>query len=211
MLENVVEEYGWESNNKTTAHGYIIPEVVSILKNLGSKKVLDLGCGNGALCSVLNQKGFDVAGVEHDVEGFKIASFSNPDINFYNLGVQNPATDVVEQEGLFDTVVSTEVIEHLFSPHFLPKFASQVLAKDGYLIVTTPYHGYLKNLVLSLTNKWDHHFTALWHGGHIKFWSKNTITQLLNENGFSVVSFSGIGRFPYMWKSMVIVAKLDNK
>jgi len=43
-------------------------------------------------------------------------------------------------------------------------------------------------------------------GGHIKFWSRKTITQLLSENGFEVTEFSGVGRFPYLWKSMVIVA-----
>ena len=210
MSENMVEQYGWESSSETCAHGYITPEVVAILKRFSSRKVLDLGCGNGALCSILSNEGFEVSGVEYDVEGFQIASSSNPNINFYNLGVQDSPSDLVEREGLFDAVVSTEVIEHLFSPHLLPIFASQVLSHDGYLIITTPYHGYFKNLVLSILNKWDTHFTALWHGGHIKFWSRKTITELLKENGFSVVAFSGVGRFPYLWKSMVIVAKMHN-
>jgi hypothetical protein len=103
--------------------------------------------------------------------------------------------------------VSTEVVEHLFSPDALPIYASQVLKEKGYLILTTPYHGYLKNLGLSIFNKWDFHHTALWHGGHIKFWSRATLTQLLEQNGFKVVRFSGVGRVPYAWKSMVIVAQ----
>ena len=104
-------------------------------------------------------------------------------------------------------MVSTEVIEHLFSPHLLPVFARGMLAPGGVLILTTPYHGYLKNLLLSLFGKWDHHHTALWHGGHVKFWSRATLSTLLEGNGFELIAFHGVGRIPLLWKSMVLVAK----
>jgi 2-polyprenyl-6-hydroxyphenyl methylase/3-demethylubiquinone-9 3-methyltransferase len=65
----------------------------------------------------------------------------------------------------------------------------------------------LKNLALSIANKWDFHHTPLWHGGHIKFWSRKTLSQLLTEGGFEVVGFHGVGRLPLLWKSMVIVAR----
>jgi hypothetical protein len=89
----------------------------------------------------------------------------------------------------------------------LPLYASGVLKPGGYLVLTTPYHGYFKNLALALLNKWDKHFTVLWHGGHIKFWSRATLTALLEQQGYAVVGFSGVGRIPYVWKSMVVVAK----
>ena len=41
----------------------------------------------------------------------------------------------------------------------------------GTAIVSTPYHGYWKNLAMALSGKLDAHFTALWDHGHIKFWS----------------------------------------
>ena len=79
----------------------------------------------------------------------------------------------------------------------------------GELIITTPYHGYLKNLTLSILNKWDSHMDPLWLGGHIKLWSKKTLTQALRNAGFEVVNFIGCGRVPYFWKSMMIKAKLS--
>jgi len=75
------------------------------------------------------------------------------------------------------------------------------------LVISTPYHGYIKNLALSVFDKWDSHHTPLWHGGHIKFWSRKTLTQLLEDNGFKVIGFSGVGRIPYLWKSMILIAK----
>ena len=104
-------------------------------------------------------------------------------------------------------MVSTEVVEHLYRPRLLPAFARGLLEPGGYLVVSTPYHGYLKNLALSGSNGWDAHHTPLWDGGHIKFWSRATLTRLLEENGFEVVSFSGAGRLPWLWKSMILVAR----
>ena len=75
-------------------------------------------------------------------------------------------------------------------------------------MISTPYHGYLKNLVMAATGKMDAHFTVLWDGGHIKFWSRKTLTQLLEEFGFEVIGFKGSGRFPYIWKSMFIRARV---
>lgn len=59
-----------------------------------------------------------------------------------------------------------------------------------------------------MTGKMDKHFTALWDGGHIKFWSKRTLTQLLEEFGFEIIEFKGSGRLPYLWKSMFIKARI---
>jgi 2-polyprenyl-3-methyl-5-hydroxy-6-metoxy-1,4-benzoquinol methylase len=151
--------------------------------------------------------GYQIVGVEYDKEDVEIAHASHPEIPFYNYGVQDNPAELLKQEKVFDAAVSTEVIEHLFSPHLLPIYAKSILKESGYFIITTPYHGYLKNLALSLLGSWDQHHSPLWHGGHIKFWSRATLTQLLTENGFNVVSFSGVGRYPYLWKSMVIVAQ----
>ena len=58
-----------------------------------------------------------------------------------------------------------------------------------------------------LRRKSDAHWTALWDGGHIKFWSQATLKQLLNESGFSSVEFVNVGRIPCLAKSMVAIAR----
>ena len=80
------------------------------------------------------------------------------------------------------------------------------LRTGGTIVLTTPYHGYLKNLALALSGKLDDHFTALWDGGHIKFWSRRTLIRLLQEFGFEVREFRGAGRVVWLWKSMVVRA-----
>ncbi len=48
-----------------------------------------------------------------------------------------------------------------------------------------------------------------WHGGHIKLWSRATLSELLSKTGFKVVNFKGCGRVPYFWMSMIIKARLN--
>jgi 2-polyprenyl-3-methyl-5-hydroxy-6-metoxy-1,4-benzoquinol methylase len=187
-----------------------VPEIIDIVKNQkpSPHKVLDLGCGNGVLCGVLNKNGVDVVGIDHDDNGIAIAKSKHPNIPFYRYGVQDAPQKLLDDVGEgFDLVVSTEVIEHLYSPQMLINFANHCLNENGKLVITTPYHGYLKNLLLSIFNKWDFHHTVSWEGGHIKFWSRKTLTAFLSEHGFEVIAFSGVGRLPFLWKSMVLVAK----
>jgi 2-polyprenyl-3-methyl-5-hydroxy-6-metoxy-1,4-benzoquinol methylase len=104
----------------------------------------------------------------------------------------------------FDLVVSTEVIEHLYAPREYARGYFHALKPGGRFICTTPYHGYLKNLALALVNHWDAHANPLWDGGHIKLWSRKTLTALLTEKGFSNIQFRGAGRAPYLWMTMVM-------
>lgn len=207
MSENLVDDYGWQTESGPQSCGYITPKIISILKSLDSQRVADIGAGNGALCRVIKKSGIDVVGIEYDKKGVDVAQKNNNDIKFYNFGVQDNPLEILAHESQFDAIVSTEVVEHLFSPHLLPRYAHPLLKKGGHLVISTPYHGYLKNFAIALLNKWDHHHTALWHGGHIKFWSNATLTQLLEENGFKVTQFYGVGRLPFLWKSMILVAK----
>ena len=124
---------------------------------------------------------------------------------FHELGVDDDPSTIGNET--FDMAIATEVIEHLARPRNLPRFAKQLLRPGGHLIISTPYHGYLKNLILALTNRWDAHLSPFWDGGHIKFWSYKTLSQLLNESGFRVVRFIGAGRLPFLWKSMIVVAQ----
>jgi hypothetical protein len=80
------------------------------------------------------------------------------------------------------------------------------LRPGGRFICSTPYHGYLKNLALALCNRWDQHANPLWRGGHIKFWSRKTLSQLLTDVGFVNLRFSGAGRISYLWMTMLMAA-----
>jgi 2-polyprenyl-6-hydroxyphenyl methylase/3-demethylubiquinone-9 3-methyltransferase len=97
------------------------------------------------------------------------------------------------------------VVEHLYAPRALPQRVWEALKPGGIAIITTPYHGYWKNLAICLLNKWDSHHTVFWDHGHIKFWSKTTLRKLFEDEGFEFLKFQGLGRLPYLWMTMLMV------
>jgi len=199
-------EFVWVSPEASTNRPYTSGPVIRALRDFGAKTVLDLGCGNGQFTGQLTDLGFQAVGVDMSSSGIEIARKTRPDLEFDLVDI---AEDLPEQYcGRFDSVVAVEVVEHLLLPRQLMQRAAQALKPGGSLIVTAPYHGYLKNLALAVTNQYDHHWQALRDYGHVKFFSKRTLCQLFEECGFTVTSVQGAGRLPLLAKSMVITGKM---
>ena len=53
----------------------------------------------------------------------------------------------------------------------------------------------------------DAEFFALDDGGHIKFFSVKTLSQLLTAYGLTDLRFSFYGRAPWLWKNMICHAR----
>jgi 2-polyprenyl-3-methyl-5-hydroxy-6-metoxy-1,4-benzoquinol methylase len=207
LNQAITEDYGWQSADPLESAGYINPAIRGLVRSLGARYVLDAGCGNGVLCADLANDNLHVVGVDGDQRGIELARERFPDVRFHVMRFEDsPLRLSTAPDGLFDCVVSTEVVEHLYAPHELARFCFEALRPGGTLLISTPYHGYLKNLALSAVNAWDHHHTPLWHGGHIKFWSPRTLGRLLGDAGFELAGFRGVGRLPFLWKSMILIA-----
>lgn len=200
--------YNYRSDLPCHNFGYIEKPLLSLLNKTQNTCILDVGCGNGYLVNTLLENGFKAYGIDASPNGIEIAAKSNPG-NFFIQDIASGLLPVPLQVLRFDTIISTEVIEHLYDPEGFINFCRQSLNNKGEIIISTPYHGYLKNLMLSLLNKWDSHMNPLWHGGHIKLWSKKTLSKVLTDAGFTTTTFIGCGRIPYFWKSMIIKAKLN--
>ncbi len=180
--------------------------VKSALEVSESKNIIDMGCGNGTVVHALTELGYNAYGVDASEDGVEIANKKVPG-KFFVCDVDTAKLPEELLKIQFDTVVSTQTIEHLYSPQIFLEFCYDLLPKGGVIIITTPYHGWLKNVMIALFNKFDDHVTALIEGGHIKFFSRKTITKLVSDNGFVVEDFKGMGRIPFLWKSMLIVAR----
>ena len=108
-------------------------EIIKIFKKLNidkKSKILDCGCGSGALLSKIHNLGYK------DLTGFDIITpktseqfkFKKQDLN------QRFAMD----NGSFQIVFSVENLEHLENHWHFFRESHRVLKKGGYLILSTP-------------------------------------------------------------------------
>lgn len=203
-----ISGYHYDGNSPHAHHDYLAPAVIPLVtasaRRSNCYRVLDAGCGDGLFTKRLSDSGFSVVGIDASSMGIDLAKLRYPELDLQQRSLYD---DLVTEFGTFGTVVSLEVVEHLYAPR---TFAAKIYAltkAGGTAIFSTPYHGYWKNLALALTGKMDPHFTALWDHGHIKFWSIKTLTTLLTEAGFHDVKFTRVGRVPQLAKSLIAVAR----
>ncbi|MEY3222666.1 MAG: class I SAM-dependent methyltransferase [Cuspidothrix sp.] len=149
------------------------------LKNqvdLSDKKLLDLGCADGALLVLARQYGTSkVVGVE----------FSNEAADYgrhqYNLEILNASADNLPcTDQNFDIVTAFDLIEHVTDPSNLFKEVSRVLCNGGIFLGSCPDMGCFDN--------WG----AEWIGvqrnmEHLSYFDSNTLSKLAEKSGFRVI------------------------
>lgn len=196
--------YRYLGAGHTPAHGYLLPAVREELGRAGARRLFDLGCGNGSTAATLTAEGYEVTGVDPSAEGIAQARVAYPALR---LEKGSAYDDLRARYGQFPVVLSLEVVEHVYAPRDYAATLFDLVEPGGRAILSTPYHGYWKNLALAVTGKMDAHFTALWDHGHIKFWSFDTLGTLLTEAGFQNIRFRRVGRIPPLAKSMIAIAE----
>lgn len=201
-----ISGYHYGSDKCGCAHAYLRRPLQREIESLRipPRRVFDLGCGNGAVANWLACQAFEVHGVDPSDSGIRHARQSYPALD---LRQGSAYDDLAAAFGTFPLIVSLEVVEHVCAPRKFAACVHDLLAPGGYALISTPYHGYLKNLALAVAGKMDSHFTALWDHGHIKFWSRATISTLLREASLEVIRIRRIGRIPSLAKTMLVVAR----
>ncbi len=186
------------------------------LYDTSSRDVLDIGCGNGEVLQLLR-------------------SISSGPFNGHGLDLGASVVEKLQRKGLngcrhdageplpyadasFDTVVCSEVIEHLVDVDRLIREARRVLRPGGTLLLTTPNLAYLVNRALlllgiqpfftetSLEKKLGRRFRILGQGeatqGHLKLFTLGSLRELLQMHGFRIVRLRG---YPYFTGGLLAV------
>ena len=194
-----VSVYEFKTTGAAPSHNYLLPALEPLLQaHAPTKRVFELGCGNGSTAAHLHARGYTVTGIDPSASGLAVAAERGLDLH-----QGSTEEDLAASYGTFPVVISLEVVEHVFSPKLYAERVHDLLEPGGVAIVSTPFHGYFKNLALAVTGKMDSHFTALWEGGHIKFFSRETLGRLFQRVGMEEVDFKRVGRVPQLAKSMI--------
>ena len=168
-----------------------------------SAKIGDFGCGNGIILKTIKSINPEARLIGLDVSETALseARITLPEAEFYKItdGGQLPLKDKIA-----DFVFSSEVLEHIYDVENAFSEIARILKLGGRLLLTTPYHGLLKNILIALFS-FNKHFNPT--GPHIRFFSKRTLFSLLKKNGFEIEKYGFYGRFYPLSHSIYILAK----
>lgn len=162
----VAPELGW-----VPAPRYLLRRhrVLKLLKCLPRGKVLEVGCGAGALLNDLTGLGFDCIALESSSDARQVAKE-------LNAGNSHATVFADAQEGWsghFDYLLAFEVLEHIEDDFSALQQWVQWLKPSGRLILSVPAHPHL----------WSD--SDVW-AGHFRRYRRVQLRDLMEQTGLSV-------------------------
>ena len=151
------------------------------------KRVLEIGCGHGQALSFLKRERSAefVVGVELVPAVADIAR-QNPDVDVVMTGdIEEIQLDFPAES--FDLIIASHVLEHVKDPWSVTRRLEMLLARPGQFIGSLPNIRNAKvSLPLVLFGKLQYQAEGILDWTHTKFFTKNTIGDLLDLSGFIV-------------------------
>jgi SAM-dependent methyltransferase len=156
-----------------------------ILDRKRAGRLLDVGCGTGSFLDAMRDHGWQVQGVELNVEA---ARYSRErlglDVRAGSLEATGYSRDT------FDAVTLWDVLEHLPSPTAALQLLRRILKPDGLLIIRLPN-------VDSLDARLFGPYWAAWDlPRHYFAFDRGLVWQLLEQSGFEVLDMSYACAYP---------------
>jgi len=126
-------------------------------------------------------------GIDVAEEPLRRARTRHPELDLRLVAAEGPWE--FEDAG-FDVVWAGEVIEHVADTAAWLSEVCRVLRSGGSLLLSTPAHGRLTLMRLALSRRaFASHFDP--RGDHLRFYSRETLTSLIGEFGFSQIDVRG--------------------
>ena len=153
------------------------------------KRVLELGAASGHVTRVLKSRNNTVTAVERDGRFESVLSdiadsVLITDLDWLDLREKLPAQK-------FDVVLAGDVLEHCRQPELVLLQLHDLLATDGYLVISLPNIAHADVRLALLTGKFEYRPTGLLDQTHIRFFTRDTITNFLNQNDFEISEIFG--------------------
>ena len=164
------------------ASGPRIEKVRKIFAQSSAKKILDIGCANGAILKPLLAVGRELHGV--DISQFLV---DKANANGIKAVLHNMETEPLPYvAGTFDAVFCGETIEHQVDTDWLLSEINRVLKPGGELVLTFPNIRTVLSLIMMTFFNIPPMYASRYRAPHVRDFTLKTIRIALSENGFVI-------------------------
>ena len=148
--------------------------------HLEGKKFIEVGCGQGEFLKVLSEFPVEVHGIEHDHHLVELARAQGLDVTEGFTETE----DTRFAGGLYDVFLSFNFLEHKPDPSTMLQAIYRNLEDDAMGLITVPSFEYIM----------DHNSYYELIRDHLAYYTFETLTPLLERNGFQVEECEVINR-----------------
>jgi 2-polyprenyl-3-methyl-5-hydroxy-6-metoxy-1,4-benzoquinol methylase len=146
LFDYFEERTGGTLHDELRVRQYILSRIDSNIKS-----ILDVGCGRAWLAGELSVNGVFVCSLDASLTNPAKALELYPNEN--HAGIVADAVNLPFSENSFDSIVASEIIEHIVEPQKFVHELMRCLKPGGKLIITTPYKEVLRYSLCIHCNK----------------------------------------------------------
>lgn len=178
---------------------------VNKLNLKSGSRVLDAGCGSGRhLCEAFRSQGVDVVGIDlkwDDIVTTKnILSLMNDESTGLLMAAMANITRLPFQDGVFDAIICSEVLEHINDNKTAVAELVRVLKPGGNMAVSVPSF-WPERICWAISKPYREE-----PGGHVRIYKKKELQNLLEIAGAQCwkVSYKHALHAPYWWLKCIV-------
>ena len=149
-----------------------------------ARSILEFGCGEGVLGQAIKQRQkARVAGIELDPVAAAIAK------KRLDVVYQGDAVEIISLlHEQFDWIIGGDIVEHLADPWDFLSGLRRVAAPGGKLLLSLPNLANASIVADLLAGRFDYVYMGLACVGHLRFFTRRSIEDMLSIAGWSPVS-----------------------
>ena len=183
-------KYGYQPSRSTMLNRFIADIValrpawreafgfsVFYLNSVPDGKLLELGCGSGAMLKAMEERGWQVQGVDFDPVAAKVARARGLTVHQGTLWQQRYLDDT------FDAVTASHFIEHVYDPVELLRECKRILKPEGLLVLITPNARSLGHRI------YGRDWRGLEPPRHLRIFTSSSLASAIRRAGFRAHEF----------------------
>ncbi len=173
----------------------------------GAGSVLDVGCGPGGfgptVRSVLGPTA-RLVGVEAVLTQASIARAGHG----YDEVVDGYFPEALgDRSERFDLICFNDVLEHVVDPWSLLRATREWIAPSGHVLAAIPSIQFAPVVWRLVRGRWDYVDVGTLDRTHLRFFTRATMLEMFEQNGYRVVSCEGTNPIDDAWRALPFSAR----